>query len=148
MKTMFAGLNTLVVCLSLTGIAGAQEQAPPPEVATQAELAPSGPDLERAAYSPAGRVYAYPAGRWVYTVDRWVWVPSGATSVAIGGTPHVYLYTPGFGWGWCVSPWGWGGYRYGAWVGRPWHPHLWRGGYAVRPHAAEHGGFGHYGHRR
>ncbi|MGA7123744.1 MAG: hypothetical protein WBY94_26805 [Polyangiaceae bacterium] len=148
MKRMLAGLNSLFVFLSLSGSARAQEQVAPPQGASQAELAQSGPEPEQVAFTPTARVYSSAAGRWVYTVDRWVWVPAGATSVAIGGAPYVYLYTPGYGWAWGVSPWGWGGYRYGAWAGRPWRPQIWRGAHAVYPHSGGRGGFGHHGNHR
>jgi hypothetical protein len=149
MKTMLAGLNSLFLCFALNGAAMAQEQpsAPPPAPQAPPMQAAPAPEEVEAAAVPA--VYSYPTGRWVYTSDaRWVWVPAGATSVSFRGAPYAYLYTPSLGWAWRVSPWGWGGYRYGAWVGRPWRGPAWRGGWAAHPHAVGRGGYGHYGHRR
>ncbi len=143
MKTMLAGLKSLVLLVTLSGSALAQE-----EIAPEAQPMQPGPGPSVAPASAPG-VYTYPTGRWIYTADnRWVWIPAGATSVAIGGAPHVYLYAPGHGWAWRVSPWGWGGYRYGAWVGHPWRSQGWRGGRGAYPHAVGRGGWGHYGHRR
>ena len=79
-------------------------------------------------------VYAYPTGRWVYTVDHgWIWVPDGATTAEVEGMPYVYLYTLAFGWTWYVSPWGWGPYHYGLWFRHPWHPGGWHGYWVAHP---------------
>jgi hypothetical protein len=146
MKTMFAGLGSLVLGLSLSTGAFAQEEvAPPPQDAPQVQPGQPGAMPGQMApppgQAPAQGVYSYPTGQWVNTAGNGsVWVPAGITSVAIGGAPYAYLYSPGFGWRWAASPWGWGGYRYGAWVGHPW---AWRGagwrGAPVR-------GYGHVGY--
>src|SRR5580692_7129265 len=147
MKTILAGLGSLVLSLSMSGRAFAQEAMPPPpqEYAAEGQQVQPGPGPEQV----APNVYEYASGRWVYTAGGApVWVPAGATSVAVGGVPYAYLYTPSYGWGWSVSPWGWGGYRYGAWAGRSWRGPAWNGGRIGYPHAVHGGGYGHggYGH--
>lgn len=116
------------------------------QVQAQSTLPPPGvhvPDVPAAVVVPQP---APPQGQWVNTAEYgWVWVPAGATPVAIGGVPVVYLYTPAYGWTWYASPWGWGPFAVGAWVARPapfgfrvWHhgPHGW--GWHVRPHVRPH----------
>jgi hypothetical protein len=98
---------------------------PPPAPVAQADAPP--PETQWS--------YAYPTGRWVYTVDHgWIWVPSGATTTVIDEVPYVYLYTPASGWTWYVSPWGLGPYHYGTWVVRPWRPVAWPGAWVAHPH--------------
>ena len=91
----------------------------------------------------------HPSGQWVFTSEYgWIWVPNGAGSVAVEGTPYVYLYTPSYGWTWYVSPWGIGPYRYGVWVRHPWHPVGWRGGWVAHPNVVVRiGGHPHGGRR-
>jgi hypothetical protein len=90
-------------------------------------------------------VYTYPTGQWVYTADHeWIWVPAGASTVEMEGTPYVYLYTPSFGWTWYVSPWGWGRYHYGLWVRHPWHPAGWHGYWVAHPRVVVRLGGGHH----
>jgi hypothetical protein len=91
-------------------------------------------------------VYSYPQGQWVYTAEYgWIWVPAGAASYEAEGTPYAYLYTPGFGWTWYISPWGWGPYHYGVWVRHPWRPAGWRGTWVAHPRIVVHmGGRGHF----
>jgi hypothetical protein len=122
----------------------APQYAPQPEPA-QAVTEPAPPPA-------AGRVYVYPSGQWVYTEGYgWVWVPAGSSTTVVEGTPYTYLYTPSYGWTWYVSPWGWGPYRYGAWVVHPWRPVGWRGGWVAHPqvvvhlgaHPYYHGGYAH-----
>jgi len=122
MKTILAGLGSLVLGVAMSGSAFAQEYdqeegaPPPPEAAVQA------PQMQYGDAPPAQEAYSYPTGQWVYTANGYVWVPAGATAVAYGGAPYAYLYTPALGWRWSVSPWGWGGYRgygYGGWAGHP-----------------------------
>jgi hypothetical protein len=75
MKTIVAGLASLVLGVSLSGSALAQEQFVPPP--PQAELVPAQPAITLAA-----GVYPYPAGQWVYdgygrtwSVSPWAWGP-------------------------------------------------------------------------
>ena len=149
MKTILAGLGSLVLGLSLSGRALAQEAMPPQPYAAQGQPIQPGPGLEQGAPAPTPSVYEYATGHWVYTPGGApLWVPAGATTVAVGGVPSAYRYTPSYGWAWSVSPWGWGGYRYGAWAGRPWRGPGWYGGRVGYPHAVHGGGYGRggYGH--
>jgi hypothetical protein len=184
MKAIIAGLGSLMVGLAVSASAAAQEYAPPqygrqspqgPQYAPGAEDASQAPAVQPApqvqAPEPAPAVYSYPTGQWVYGADRVpIWVPAGAASVAVGGVPYAYLYTPAYGWAWCISPWGWGPYRYGSWGhyagwgryggwgwGRGWgratnwqygHGGYARGlGHGGSPHAIARGGYGHVGRR-
>jgi len=167
MKKTIAGVGSLVLALSQVPTtafaqqtappdtqpqpsAPAQPQAAPPqEVAPpEAEPAPTPPPPQAVAPSttpPSSWVYSYPTGQWVYTSDRgWVWVPAGATTTVVEGVPYAFLYTPIFGWTWYVSPWGWGPYRYGAWVAHPWRPVGWRGGWTAHPRVAGRLGGAHF----
>lgn len=158
------GLHLLVAC----GGASSEEPQPPapppppppptsePEPYTQAS--PNGPAEATSQPPPAppppaptasaapGQtplVQSYPTGQWVYLPGQgWVWVPSGATAVEEEGVPYVYLYTPAYGWTWYVSPWGWGPYHYGVWIGHPWHPVGLHGYWVAHPRAASHLGRG------
>jgi hypothetical protein len=114
-------------------VQAAPSQAAPPYY----EGAPAEEGVEPAAPPPPAPASLPPpvvaaTGQWVYVDgEGWVWVPAGAASYAVSDTPYAYVYTPSFGWGWCVSPWGWGPYSYGAWVHRPY----WVGrGWAGWPH--------------
>jgi hypothetical protein len=83
-------------------------------------------------------------GQWVYLNDTgWTWVPSSATPVAVNDQPYVYLYTPSVGWGWSVSPWGWGPYYYGPWAGA-YGPGFWGGYYHPGGWAGWRGAWGGY----
>jgi hypothetical protein len=96
----------------------------------------------------AQTVYTYPTGSWVYAPDRgWFWVPSGADTTAVDGVPYTYLYTPSYGWTWYISPWGYGPYHYGAWVGHPWRPYGWRGGWVAHPRVVTRIGPAHFAPR-
>lgn len=103
--------------------------APPPPP-------PMAPTSTQDVLPPASQwTRAQPGGQWVYTADDgWIWVPNDASMAPIDDVPYVYLYTATYGWTWYVSPWGWGPYRYGAWVRHPWRPAGWRGGWVARPH--------------
>jgi hypothetical protein len=80
-----------------------------------------------------------PQGQWVATAQYgYVWVPTGASVVDLGGVPSVYLFTPSYGWNWYASPWGWGPFAHGSWVHGPW-PY----GFRVWHHGAH--GWGFYG---
>jgi len=160
MSKMIAGLGSLVLGLSYVPTALAQQaagsppEAQPQQIPAEAQPQTTGPQPEQppptsaapapppvqTAPSPAPAsswVYSYPTGQWVYTTDRgWIWVPSGAPTTVVEGVPYAYLYTPAFGWTWYISPWGWGPYRYGAWVAHPWHPVGWRGGWVAHPRVA------------
>jgi hypothetical protein len=158
MKAMVFGLGSLVLSASLSSSAFAQSApaagpgSPPPPVTAQAPA----DGQPQAAYPPnepappaSQWVYSYPTGQWVYTADNgWVWVPAAATQNVVDGVPYSYLYTPAYGWTWYVSPWGWGPYRYGAWVTHPWRPSGWRGGWVAHPHAVVRMGVGGHFHRR
>lgn len=99
---------------------GAPAGQPPP---------PPAPSMAPGAVRPAP-----PSGRWVYLAEHgWVWTPANARAVNFEGVPYAFLYTPTFGWTWYVSPWGWGPYRAGTWVNRPWHPQGARFWVAPRP---------------
>jgi hypothetical protein len=73
-------------------------------------------------------------------------VPNNAGNAVVEGVPYVYLYTPAYGWTWYVSPWGFGPYRYGVWVHRPWRPVGWRAGWVARPAVVVHIGGGYHGY--
>lgn len=97
----------------------------------QAPAASTAPSVQATAAAPATPL---PHGQWVYTSEYgWIWVPEGATTVAVDDVPYVYLYTPEYGWTWYVSPWGWGPFYVGEWVARPWHPRVWHG-WVAAPH--------------
>ncbi|HEY3256169.1 MAG TPA: hypothetical protein VGJ91_19555, partial [Polyangiaceae bacterium] len=82
----------------------------------------------------ANWTYSYPSGHWVYANGYgWIWVPANTVTVDDSGVPYAYLYTPSYGWTWYVSPWGAGGYHYGGWVRRPWHPVGWHGVWVAHP---------------
>jgi hypothetical protein len=144
----------LVIALSATPITHAQDGAPAP--LAEAPLAPAAPPPPPAA-TPAPQ--PPPAqGQWIDTPDYgWIWIPAGATAYAVGGVPSVYLYTPAYGWTWYASPWGWGPYVRGPWIGHPgpfgfrvWMPgaHAWysRGGPRVDVNVWGHAGRGYYRH--
>jgi hypothetical protein len=137
-KLVFALIGSLSLVALSGGSAVAQST---PEVYPQppAQVPPASPDVEVSA-----------SGQWVWVDGQgYVWVPEGTTSYAIDDTPYVYVYTPSYGWSWCISPWGFGPYSYGAWTHRPWYAdHGWRrgalpryggrgfglrGGYGARP---------------
>jgi hypothetical protein len=104
--------------------------------APAAQTAPSPPAAPppAAAPPPSGLVYSYPTGQWVYTTGYgWIWVPADSATEDVDGVPYVHLYTPAYGWTWYVSPWGWGGYRYGIWARHPWHPPGWHGYWVAHP---------------
>ena len=83
------------------------------------------------------RVATYPNGQWVYADgDGWMWIPNDTGRVVVEQVPYSYMYTPGWGWNWYVSPWGYGGYRYGGWVSRPYRPVGWRGGWVAPRHVS------------
>jgi hypothetical protein len=112
----------LIGSLSLVALSGgsaAAQSAPDVYPQPPAQAPPASLDVE----VPA-------AGQWVWVDGQgYVWVPEGTTSYALDDTPYVYVYTPSYGWSWCISPWGFGPYSYGAWVHRPWYAdHGWRGG--------------------
>lgn len=162
MRKMIAGLGSLVLGLSYVPTALAQQAAPPaeaqpqpsypapgPETAPSPQAAPAGaapaPPGGAATAPPPSWVYSYPTGQWVYTTDRgWIWVPAGSTTTLVEGVPYAYLYTPAYGWTWYISPWGWGPYRYGAWVSHPWRPVGWRGGWVAHPHVVVRLGGAHF----
>lgn len=149
MNRMIAGLASLVLGLSFTPAAFAQES--PPQPAQPQQYAPAPQQSPPQQYAPAPQqytppppqpaqpaanswVYSYPSGQWVYSSDRgWIWVPAGASATLVDGVPYTYLYTAGSGWNWYVSPWGFGPYRFGAWARRPWYPPGWRGGWVASP---------------
>ncbi len=88
--------------------------------------------------------YTYPTGRWVYANGYgWMWVPANTATVDDSGVPYAYLYTPSYGWTWYVSPWGGGGFYYGSWVRRPWHPVGWGGVWVAHPSVVVRLGGGH-----
>lgn len=164
MKKVIAGLGSLVLGLASVPTAFAQQAEPPPEAppqqgpSAQPETAPAAQAPPAQAAPPPAQVaapaapapapswvYSYPTGQWVYTTDRgWIWVPTGSTTTVFEGVPYAYLYTPAYGWTWYISPWGWGPYRYGAWVGHPWHPVGWHGGWIAHPHVVVRLGGGHF----
>ncbi|MEA2746532.1 MAG: hypothetical protein QOI41_675 [Myxococcales bacterium] len=133
-----------------------------PQVSTEAAPAATQTQTQAPVFvaPPAPAVPAQ--GQWVYTdTYGWIWVPEGATTVAVQEQPYVYLYTPAYGWTWYGSPWGHGRYYVGPWVHHAWGPpRVWhRGGlYAPAPHAFVHsriaaprvyrGGGGHRGGHR
>jgi hypothetical protein len=126
-----------------------QVQPIPPQGAPSPQQAAPPPGQE-AAPPPAGWVYTYPTGQWVYTTDYgWVWVPAGTSTTAIEGVPYSYMYTPASGWTWYVSPWGWGPYHYGLWVRHAWRPVGWHGGWVAHPRVTVRlGGGAHWRGRR
>jgi hypothetical protein len=154
MNPIFNRVSPFALLLLLSGPALAQEQpAPPPQAPAQGAAQPSdappappapppAPPQEQpqaaqdqAPPPPAQWVYSYPSGQWVFTSqDGWIWVPAGTSSAPVDGVPYSYLYTPGFGWNWYISPWGEGAYRYGVWVRHPWRPVGWHGGWVAGPH--------------
>jgi hypothetical protein len=159
MNEMLSRVAPFAVVVLLSGSALAQQEPapqPPPaqEAAPQGADAPPAPPPAPPAAAPqdpqpqdsaqpaqeapppaAQWVYPYPSGQWVFTGgDGWIWVPAGTTSVAVDDVPYSYLYTPGLGWNWYISPWGVGAYRYGLWVRHPWRPVGWRGGWVAGPH--------------
>ena len=127
---------------------------PPPAVGVanaqpwQGEAAPAPPPPRPPPPPPPQDHIAYSGGQWQYVSDYgWTWVPLGSLPAEVEGVPYTYLYTPSFGWTWYVSPWGWGPYHRGPWVGHAWRPEGWRGAWRAQPHVIEHlrrGG----GHRR
>jgi hypothetical protein len=81
---------------------------------------------------------AYPGGLWFYTTEYgWLWAPKGASSVPFENVPYAMLYTPAHGWTWCVSPWGFGNFYFGAWVRHAWHPAGWQHGWIAHPRVRE-----------
>jgi hypothetical protein len=115
------------------------QSAPPPPLAPPPSQAPPAPSSQPPTAAPsAPLVYTYPTGQWVYMAGRgWVWVPAGTTPQEVDGAPYVYLYTPAYGWTWYLSPWGWGPYYYGVWVGHPWHPVGWHGYWIAHPRVVQ-----------
>lgn len=75
---------------------------------------------QAAAQPPPAQVAVVAQGQWVGTAQGWIWVPAGTTTYAINDVPYAYFYMPTYGWGWYASPWGFGPYAYGPWVGRAW----------------------------
>jgi hypothetical protein len=165
----------LIGGLSFIGLSSvpAMAQTTAPQPAAQPQIivvtdAPASP----AAPGPAPQVLGAPpqdltaigtapteagAGQWVYTAEGgYIWVPNGATTSAVEGVPYTYLYTPAYGWTWYASPWGFGPFTYGSWVGSAWpygfHAWAygpagwgWRGGMAgYHGHGRSFGGPGHY----
>ena len=115
---------------------------PLPDLPSQAPIyaqdVPAPPSTER--------TVTYPNGQWVYADgDGWMWVPNGAINVVVEQVPYSYMYTPGWGWNWYVSPWGYGGYHYGGWVRRPYRPVGWRGGWVAPRHVTVRAGVGYRG---
>ncbi len=141
MKVTVFLLTSLAIGLSWGGSAFAQSAPQPVPQGVQAAPPPG-----EAAPPAAQWTYSYPTGQWVYTSDNgWVWVPADAAPTVVEGVPYAYLYTPAYGWTWYVSPWGWGPYRYGAWVRHPWRPYGWRGGWVAHPHVVVRLGVGWHG---
>jgi hypothetical protein len=121
-----------------------EEQSPAPPYVEQEQPVQTAPPPQAGVQT----IYNYPTGSWVYAADRgWVWVPVGTDTNVVDGVPYAYLYTPAYGWTWYVSPWGWGPYRYGAWVGHPWRPVGWRGGWVAHPRVVTRIGAPHYAPR-
>ena len=139
MKNAIVWLSPLAVAaLALPTTAFAQETVPPP---VQYNPTPNPQAIQPQA-----------AGQWVQLGDgSWVWVPANATTYAVDGVPYAYLYTPVYGWTWYASPWGWGPFVLGAWVGHPW-PFGFRawangaGGWGWRGYGGQgHSGYSHSG---
>lgn len=143
-----------LMAVLLVALAGCEpeDEAPPPVGPPPAPPVVTGSaaaDPNEQAPPEAQWEYTYPTGRWVYLADQgWVWIPVDADVNDEDGVPYVYLYTPLYGWTWFVSPWGWGPYRYGLWVRRPWRAWGWRGRWVAHPHSAPHFRHGGGGHRR
>jgi hypothetical protein len=129
MKAMLAGLGSLILGLSLSNRAIAQEQIPSPQYAPQAQEAEPGPAREPMAPVTVQAVYPYP-------------------TVAVGAVPYAYPYAPHYGWAWPASPRRWEGYRYGPRVGYGWHAQPWHGGRVASPRGIGRGGYGRSAHRR
>lgn len=125
MKAILAGLGSLILGVSLSVTALAQEQIPPPQYAPQAQEV-EGPQ-EPLAPVVFQAAYPYP-------------------TVAVGGVPYPYpypyAYAPRYGWGRSVAPRGWGGYRYDARIARPWHAQPWHDGRVAHPRAVGRGSYG------
>ncbi len=134
MKTMAAGLGSLLVGLCLGSSSTAFAQPDPPRI------------LREEAPSPDTRwVHTFATGQWVYTTDDgWIWVPPRTTTTVVDGVPYAHLYTPEHGWSWYVSPWGYGRYHYGPWVTHTWRPNNWRGAWVAPPHVTVRIGAPHY----
>ena len=143
---------------------GPQPNTPPPP---NGAVAQQGPADEGQQTAPTGA----PDGQWVYTNQYgWTWMPYADeytyTPEGETGTPSMYLYSTGGGWGWVAAPWIWGigprpyfAYRswyrpghYGWYGQRGWH-HPFPGGARLRfgaPHPYGHfstGGHGGGNHR-
>jgi hypothetical protein len=120
---------------------------PPTPLTAPSPAPPTPPTPALAAPPPAPPPTPAPRGHWTYTADYgWLWIPDGATAVAVDDVPYVYLYTPAYGWTWYVSPWGWGRYYVGDWVLHPWRPHVWHG-WVAAPHVVVRLGPGGWHHR-
>jgi len=85
---------------------------------------------------------------WAQLEDgSWICVPAAPQTYTYEDTPYAYYYVPNIGWGWHVSPWGYGHPWRGRWNASYGHyrggAH---GGAHFAGHARAHGGGGH-GHR-
>jgi hypothetical protein len=113
-----AWMGSLALMLGASGTALAQQAPPPPPAAVGvAEPEPVGqPPLP-----PGAARGAVLRGEWVDSPGYgWSWVPAGAVARSVGGNPYAYFYSPHYGWTWHASPWGWGAYHRGGWVGAHW----------------------------
>lgn len=149
MKTTVGLLRSLPILLAglfvTSGARAQDESTSPPQSAP-----PPGPSDQAAPAQPTAAPPAPPSGaqvqgqgQWVYSDQYgWVWVPAASEAVEVGAQPYAYLYAPAFGWSWFVSPWGFGPYRAGPWVGAgvraPYHPYVapraWYGYHGAAPH--------------
>jgi hypothetical protein len=112
-----------------------QSQPPPPPAAAPPTSQPIEPP------QATGNTSAVPSsvpGEWVYTTQYgWVWMPYDQQYthvVETSGVAYTFVFYPGFGWRWVLSPWVFGlgprpYFAHGpgrfAWYARPWfraHP--------------------------
>ena len=120
----------------------AQPVAPPPESQPPPPPAAAPPTSQPIEPPQAtGNTSAAPSsvpGEWVYTTPYgWVWMPYDQQYthvVETSGVAYMFVFYPGFGWRWVLSPWVFGlgprpHFAHGpgrfAWYARPWfraHP--------------------------
>lgn len=127
MRTLIARIAPLACLWSLLWAAAGLAQNPTPDDATAAapEATPKGePPMAQPPPPPATlpappvgaqtpSVQAPELGQWIYTSQYgWVWVPYGDdyvyTPADDAAEPFVFLFYPGYGWGWYAAPWIWG----------------------------------------
>jgi hypothetical protein len=153
--------RSLLVVVTLTAPALAQQTAPPPAPsrmppAPPRQLPPPPAASPAVAAAPAP-IRTASSGQWMYTRQYgWVWAPYDQRYTYVAGNASVaqtYVYYPAFGWRWVASPWVlglgpaplWGRLGPGrfAWYAHPW--------FRGRPYRAWGPGFrgrGYYGWHR